>query len=363
MQFTWSFIEIFLLIIFPGLIARRLYFFGEFSKQFGSYSPLENTLILSIIPGVITFLLSLLVYTKYFLVFRDQAQVDIFFNILVGANLQSDIELNWQTLWTNVLNYFLPFFLIELVFSFVIGVISGRLVVLLNLDTTWKIFRYKNYWYYLFTARALKIPKYKISKTKTHEAEHRNVFLFSHIDVMIDTDTGPMLYTGILVDYFLDEDRTNELSKLVLSDAIKYKQTSATEKEEREIQGNLFTLDCSRMLNLNIRYVFKQFPRTSRISNFLKFTFYAIPAVSIILLPIFIFRIHIFNAAWFDNILAQNFIIRLVYWFLVLEILQFLNPLFYRNEKLRFKNFSEYLAQGIIILVTYIILYLLKLLF
>ena len=68
-------ILVFLLLILPGLIFRRFYYVGEFSKQFNSAAWL-NSFYVSILPGIVIQILTIYVFLNYFGTF-DNANLDM----------------------------------------------------------------------------------------------------------------------------------------------------------------------------------------------------------------------------------------------------------------------------------------------
>src|SRR5690554_8222203 len=62
MAIALDFFLLFLLFIIPGLVCKRLYFFGEFSKQFSLKDNAYTILFFSFIPGIFFQVLGYLVY-------------------------------------------------------------------------------------------------------------------------------------------------------------------------------------------------------------------------------------------------------------------------------------------------------------
>ncbi len=65
MDITLGFLVILTLVVLPGLIFRRLYYYGEFSKQFSANHSLFNLLAISCVPGLINLLLILWGYDLF----------------------------------------------------------------------------------------------------------------------------------------------------------------------------------------------------------------------------------------------------------------------------------------------------------
>lgn len=67
MNFTFGLVALFLMLVLPGMIFRRMYFLGEFSKQISIGEPVVKTIIYSTIPSVVIQVLCLYIYDKYIL--------------------------------------------------------------------------------------------------------------------------------------------------------------------------------------------------------------------------------------------------------------------------------------------------------
>jgi hypothetical protein len=62
MSFTIDFLLLIILVVIPGLLFKRFYFQGEFSKQFSTKDSVYKSVFYSIIPGVLIQLIGYLIY-------------------------------------------------------------------------------------------------------------------------------------------------------------------------------------------------------------------------------------------------------------------------------------------------------------
>ncbi|THF48460.1 hypothetical protein E6C50_14345 [Flavobacterium supellecticarium] len=62
MNLTLGFIAFFIAIVIPGILFRRFFFYGEFSKQFNTKDPVLHSIFFSIIPGIVIQLVCFTIY-------------------------------------------------------------------------------------------------------------------------------------------------------------------------------------------------------------------------------------------------------------------------------------------------------------
>ncbi len=240
MDFSLGFLVVLILIIFPGLIYRRLYFYGEFSKEFKSRYNLVSLIAISIIPGLINLICVFFFY-------------DTFFNkIDIGEIIDKFKDLNNETFRfkesedtpiKELLNTrIIPFIGFLYLTSLLIGAVLGRLVRISKIDTKFKLLRFKNYWFYLFNDQHTSFKKMK------HLKKREKKYISTKADILIDSNNKTHLYSGIIVDYELHENECDILSKVMLQNAERYSIKNG-KKNPVKIPGNLLVVDCSSMIN------------------------------------------------------------------------------------------------------------------
>ena len=312
MTFTWGFIFIFLLLIVPGLLIRRLYFFGDFSKQFGIDQPLLKTFAYSLIPGIINFAISLLVYHWWFGVSSDELYQ--YYQTANGLeNLDNDD-------FSKLSSHLIKFLLFTFVIAFITGFLSGRIVRIFRLDTINKFFRYKNHWFYLFAGEVARIKKYR-NQIKIRPDEK---FLFTRADVLISTNNGNKLYSGILVDYHLEDSNSYSLKNVILKNAVRYKKLDKEEDSvvERPVPGSLFVLSCKNILNINLTYVYTK----QLFGNYAKKTTIIFAIINTLLFPVFVFKIGLIDLDFYHKLFENNFLKRLVFYLTAIQFIIIFNP-------------------------------------
>ena len=214
MDFSLGFLVILFLIIFPGLIYRRLYFYGEFSKEFKSGYNLISLIAISSIPGLVNLICIFFLYDKYFNEIDLGKIIDIFKDIKSEDFRfeESDDTPIRELLKTKAI----PFIGFLYITSFLLGALTGRFIRITRIDTKYKLLRFKNYWFYLFNGQHTSFKKMR------HLRVQNKKHVFTKADILIDSNSDTHLYSGIVVDYELFEDKCDTLSKVMLQNAQRY---------------------------------------------------------------------------------------------------------------------------------------------
>lgn len=324
MDFTWGFISLFVLFIIPGLLFRRFYFFGEFSKQFGYTLPILKTFGYSLIPGIIIVIGVFPIYEvsvesidlgRLIDLYKDLSDPDFKFSDHDGTPIK---EVLYQTV--------LPFVGFIYIISAIIGMVSGQTVYLLGLDKGIKFLRFNNHWHYLFYCRNKKAKNQGINNSK------KTKFLFSQIDIKVKTETGNKLYTGFLVDYELDPNNGSELSNVVLRNACRYIDSYEKQGEQKSkkripiiIPGDLFVIDCQHTLDLNITYVYgekQDFLNSKGPDNLMGI----IGLLFILIIPLFIFELSWIDLKFYEGYFDCNWVSRILYYLSVVMLISSFIP-------------------------------------
>jgi len=228
-------IIIIVLILFPGLVVRRFYFSGDFSKQFvkGEWS---ERLVTSVFWGLFSQLISLLLfsYTSW-AKFNDS-------NDIINNIFQDGVP-NTLITDSNSILFLLGYIVFSLIFSGILGYLAHKLVRIFNLDIKNKAFRFSNNWHYYFKGEILKTEDY--SKYKDLK------ILFTWIDIVIDTKNGNnKLIQGVLSQYTINNS-TGDLEYIYLDDA---KRWSNSEKRFKPVDSHIFVVPFVNVIDFNIRY-------------------------------------------------------------------------------------------------------------
>lgn len=348
MEVSWGFLTVLILVLFPGLIFRRLYFYGEFSKQFGAGLSLIKLISVSSIPGLIILACIYFFYDKYVTSVDIDTIIYTLKNVSnpdynpTNTNLPVAKSLK-DTLKENVL----PFIGFLYLSSILIGLLSGRFVRITRIDTKFKLLRFKNKWFYLFNGEHTRFKKMR------HLKEENRKHLFTEADILIDSNNKTLLYSGVIVDYELVDGDCQTLNNIMLQHAERYSLIN-DKKVAVKIPGNLLVVDCSKMKNINLTFVYEKTTKflESRVPALVDNLF---SLIIVLIIPFFIFQtdkiswclyLDYFNAPWYKKI---------VVYLLVSQIITFLNP-FVKNKE---KEAYEYISfkMGVAKVVWLIVLY------
>lgn len=141
-----------------------------------------------------------------------------------------------------------------------------------KLDIKWKLLRFKNQWYYVFSGEINSFKKFKGNSNSIDligsisGAENQYKYYPPHVDILVDEcGTNANLYSGYLVDYDLNHDNLNELDKIYLLRAHRYKKKKEGidygnlevrgSRVKTPIEGDIFILKATNILNLNIDFI------------------------------------------------------------------------------------------------------------
>lgn len=349
MEISLGFFVVLILVLFPGLIYRRLYFYGEFSKEFNDGQNIVSVLAKSVVPGFVISILSLFLYSYFFLKLDIAVIIDKFKEI-------NNPDIKLTKLHDNSFNDLLidkvsPFVGFQYMIALILGSLSGRLIRITRLDTKFKILRYKNYWFYIFNGQ------YRGFKKLEHLGQKNKKHLFTKADILIDTNSNTLLYSGIVVDYELVESNCCELSKVFLQNAERYSIRN-NQKVRVEIPGTLLVVDCSTMKNINLTYIYKESKSLlqSKLPNTIEVAF---ALLIILLIPFFIFKSESIDFSFYNSYFNQVWYKKFIYYFLVTQILSLINPFVKTGDEYKYVSHKTFFAKIIWILFLILLIYLL----
>ncbi|MGO3706581.1 MAG: hypothetical protein ACTJGD_02705 [Mesonia hippocampi] len=375
MNLTLGFIAFFITIVIPGILFRRFFFYGEFSKQFNTKDPVLHSIFFSIVPGIIIQLISFIIYNlslgfdssflEVFTIFRDIASD--------GSNGTEDATKNF------INNHIIIFFLYSLFvfcFSSFLGWVSSRTIRIRKWDKKYKLFRFKNQWYYIFSGEVLNMKKFE----EAHKVSFKNNkglvqdTLLTYADILVSaSDDRKELYTGYVVDYDLKSDDITQLDKVYLIDTYRYKKkekildenglevkdnetskesnTKPTKSRNRiKVPGDIFVLNANNIVNLNLTYVpsikkkisnekKKKEEKQRRYSRIQRIY---LLAISLIILAHFFYKIiHLDKTFLADYLNDTGFWGKLLVILFINQFLSFFSPTQNKEKKLSY-NFSDF---------------------
>lgn len=335
MNLSLGLIVVLLLIIFPGLLFRRLYFYGEFSKEFKSNFNLFSLLAVSTIPGIVNLIIIYILYDTFYETIDLGEIIDIFKNI---NNEDYRFKKSDSTPLKDLINLkAAPFIGFLYLSSFIFGAISGRMVRLTKFDAKFKLLRFKNYWFYIFNGEHTNFKKMK------HLRLENKKHLFTKVDILIDSNNKTHLYSGIIVDYELIDNNCNSLSKIMLQNAKRYSHKEGKTMPV-EIPGNLLIVDCSSMKNINLTYAYEEAKSVlkSKLPNIIDIIF---GLIILLLIPSFIFKLNFVELEVYDNYFNFKWYKKIIAFFFVIQILSIIKPFEKYEDEYKFITKKGFIAK------------------
>lgn len=335
MDISLGFVVVLTLILFPGLIFRRLYFYGEFSKQFNSGNNILVVIALATIPGIVILTSTYWFYDSFFTKINLGEIIDKFKDINSSDfRFEQEKVTDLETLISKKAAPFLGFlYLISIIFGF----ISGRFIRISRIDTKFKLLRFKNYWFYLFNGQHTGFKKMK------HLKEKNKKHLFTKADILIDSNSKTLLYSGIVVDYELDSNDSTILSKVMLENAERYSLREG-QRVPVQIPGQILVVDCSTIKNINLTYISEESKDilTSKIPNNIEVIF---GLIIILLIPVFIFKIDSIDWSFYKSYFNLTWYAKLLVFLLTAQCLSLMNPFVKEKEEYKWVNSISILAK------------------
>lgn len=243
MDFQVSIIGIILILTLylPGYFFRRFYFSGFSTKQFGTgewYDRFFISILLGIVVQVITIK-----------ILRDNFQVD--FNSVsepIGSVYTNILEKKVPSLDFYTFVKLVSYLLVSLFFGSVFGIFTRSFVRRLKLDIYTSTLKYANIWHYYFRGDITKTKDFKRSLSK------KGRWVSTEADILMDfqKDDKNILYSGIISQYDLSG-KSEKLERVYMTKSKRYCNSA---KCFKEIPGDILILDASRILNINLTYVF-----------------------------------------------------------------------------------------------------------
>lgn len=189
--------------------------------------------------------------------------------------------------------------LLTFLFSILIAFSLSRIVRSLGLDRKYKMLRYSNQWYYLFSGEILHLRKFKQQKILSRKLKKQ--FLFAHIDALVKEEGKTKLYSGVLTDYDLSPEKTNNIDRLYLTDARRFKKGVDNEVVSKLIPGHLFVILGDQLLNINVTYVHSTESAFIQKLKFIRTLVYLKAFVFILSIPFFYYEVEDVNYLYYQS--------------------------------------------------------------
>jgi hypothetical protein len=257
MNFTVGLVIVFFNVFVPGLLFLRFYFLGEFSKQFNTRIPIIRLGFYALIPGLIIQSIGLLIYDYFipdFKIIESLKILNELFNSSIINYSKSTKFFLKSELWIYVL-----YTVISCISAILSALLFYYLVRKFRLDIKFKILRFKNQWFYIFSGDYTFFEKYQRASSNLvidNPSIHKDLMMV-YADILVSNNGNTKMYTGYVVDYDLDHNDINKLDKIYLKDVLKYKykNTEKTDFDTVPIPGDLFIIDNSQVVNINLTFI------------------------------------------------------------------------------------------------------------
>ncbi|WP_282136031.1 hypothetical protein [Seonamhaeicola maritimus] len=372
MNLTLGFIAFFISIVIPGILFRRFFFYGEFSKQFNTKDPVLHSIFFSIIPGIVIQLVSFIIYNLS--LGFDSSFLDVF---TIFRDITSDGTNGTQEATKDFINnHIITFFIYSgFVFAFasILGWISSRIIRTRNWDKKYKLFRFNNQWYYIFSGEVLNMKKFEEAHNvsfKNNKGEVQDT-LMTYADILVsvsEQNDRKELYTGYVVDYDLKSDDITQLDKVYLIDTHRYKKKekvfdeNGVEIEDKKddnptqsrnrlrVPGDVFILSAKNIVNLNLTYVpsIKKRIANEKKKKEKKEKWYTrIQRLYLLLIVLIILAHFFYKIIDLDQTFLSDYLIKTGFWGKLLVILflnqflSFFSPSLNKDKKLSY-DFSDF---------------------
>ena len=235
-QYTVSSIIIIVWLIFPGVVFKRFYYQGQFTKQFGA-GLFADRLITSLFWGIFVQIVTFVIYSRFlnFTFTGIEKQVHDFYKELSENKLPL---ITYKTLY-----YILGYLMFLVVGAAILGTIIHKTIRFFRIDIYIPVFRFANHWHYYFTGEILKTKEFKALKTGKWDT--------TIVDVVIDDGSeDPKMIKGYLSQYTISH-KTGDLESIYLTNTQRY---SKTQQKFINVPGDCFIVLYEKVVDMNITY-------------------------------------------------------------------------------------------------------------
>ena len=236
-------IFVFILVV-PNTIFRRFYYTGPFSQEYFQSTPFLS-FITSIIPGFlfhVSFLYLLLLITpKYFYNFSN------FFELFLSPAAYFNERESIPAI-RNILKLAFHYNIFLWIYVMLLAILIKAVVRRFRLDRKIKLFRFKNYWYYIFSGEILDFPYIRGKASRIS---------FTYIDVLVNINNQTIIYNGLYYDHEISPDGYR-LESLLISDVSRRFVNNPVENQGEnkwyDIPGDYLLIPAGSIINMNVSY-------------------------------------------------------------------------------------------------------------
>lgn len=235
-----------LILLYPGFIFRRFYYTEEFSREYFKQT-ITDLLVAAILPSMLLHILG------YYLFINHRYNIDVatIGTLLSGTSDGTKVTAAFHNIYNNagkIISYFIALSFL----SALLGLFTKYVVRKLKLDRKFKLFRFQNEWHYIFSGEILDFPRVP------GDASDISI---RYIDVLVKSDQGTIIYTGILADYVLSKDGgidriylTNVKRRYLKDDRLMNLDSDEYDERYYHLPGQFFIIPYTQIVNLHITY-------------------------------------------------------------------------------------------------------------
>jgi hypothetical protein len=235
---------LFFLFIFPGIIFRRFYFVGEFSKQYNSNN-WANTFYISLIPGLLIQFLTSFVFFRF--IYNHPINLDFKVANSIYKKLKAN-DLPNELFDLYLLKWVLFYIITTIIISFISAQFCWKIVRYLNFDKRFSALRFDNYWHYYLSGESLKFKEFRNIIPQGKEV------ILTEADVLIDVgNEGTKLYKGFIRQHTICKN-TGDLKAIYLTDVRRYRR-DLPPNDIKVVPGHIMLIPAEKIININMTYI------------------------------------------------------------------------------------------------------------
>ncbi|PZR26353.1 MAG: hypothetical protein DI535_14630 [Citrobacter freundii] len=244
MNIAFSAIIVFVLLL-PPVAFYISFSYGRFQKGKPQWSSLEVMMACTIF--------ALIAHTTGILLFYQTVRLDLVI-LLLSGKIESVVE---KCSNEDLRRYLIDFSLYnftQLIVAVIVGRLLRRYLQRIKIHSAMEALRIYNHWWYLFNAfRSGNLLEKKIQKA----------FDLVFVDVLVNTNSGTMLYSGYLTDFICSGET---LERLYLSESSKrdFKTVKTSTHGNailnkpgppQPVKGEILAIPAAEILNINVKFV------------------------------------------------------------------------------------------------------------
>jgi len=237
---------IIIILLLPGLLFRKSYLSGEFSREY-IVEDFFELLVNSLIPSFIFYVIAIpIIY-----IFGYAYNIQHFLALLSSdKSLINDALINIEDnksaifIFNTIIN----------ICAYTFGFCAKKIVLKGNLDTKFSTLKFDNIWHYLLTAKFILFKRSQIELTEDSIEDIDITYIFA----LVNVGNTPIIYNGALVDYELSTDGSLDLLYLknVKRKVLHLSENNdQTQEDFKDIEGNILILKYQNIINLSISFI------------------------------------------------------------------------------------------------------------